>query len=715
MLKGSASFDQGVFLMHLTKGKEYFDHNELEKARIELEAAYHLRPQDEKVLNMLGMTYYKMEMLPQAEEMYVALSAGNPDIYTLQSNLGLIRLKLDKLDLATESLTRALELQAANPKAHFYLGLLYEKKEDWQQALYHFQFAKADKMVSKIQEKIKQERLRATALLPFQVLEVIAIATVEPPPAPVSQQAASPAAIDWMEPSTGRMLRQDVIEASGEARDSKIGEMIKQVQSAMTAESPMYRKDEIVSEDTAKIRTIWNNRQDTEKLKLQEMLESMSKGPELSAEEKELFEDTAEAASTESDADSELWEKTQPTLLLPESPAAPVETPPVQTPFLIAEDVAADISTFLAESRTENATKESEETPSDDYRETQEQMPTQSGAMTSSAQQTIDTAEMDSAALMASLLPRNHSKEEEEEEVELMEDEEILEDENPDDEAEPGRLEPSTLTPALTDSLVEFTQEISKEKSVSEPASTPDVSAPVVGIAGLTPSQVDATIPVTPMGQAFQPANLDQFSRDRFYVQPLIGADRFLLIDPHLLEIVMSEKMICRSGTISSYTGNLHFDAWHPEYENQIPLVQVTGTGILFLADKRKEIFILSLNYESITVEVNHLLVAQSILKIDPHVFRGVSIVRISGRGTLALACQTKPLTLNVQESLPVNIPAEALIAWSGQLTAAVIEDEELRKIMMSSENANPFLRFTGSGDVVVEQGGLWGDRRAKK
>src|SRR3990172_7697653 len=157
MLKGSASFDQGVFLMHLTKGKEYFDHNELEKARIELEAAYHLRPQDEKVLNMLGMTYYKMEMLPQAEEMYVALSAGNPDIYTLQSNLGLIRLKLDKLDLATESLTRALELQAANPKAHFYLGLLYEKKEDWQQALYHFQFAKADKMVSKIQEKIKQE------------------------------------------------------------------------------------------------------------------------------------------------------------------------------------------------------------------------------------------------------------------------------------------------------------------------------------------------------------------------------------------------------------------------------------------------------------------------------------------------------------------------------------------------------------------------------
>jgi len=144
MLKGPAPFDQGLFLMHLHKGKEYFDQDELRKALEELEAAHHLRPQDEKVLNMLGMTYYKLDMLPQAEEMYVALSESNPDIYTLQSNLGLIRLKLDKLEAAKESLTRALELQPSNPKAHFYLGLLYEREKNWEQALDHFQQAKAD-------------------------------------------------------------------------------------------------------------------------------------------------------------------------------------------------------------------------------------------------------------------------------------------------------------------------------------------------------------------------------------------------------------------------------------------------------------------------------------------------------------------------------------------------------------------------------------------
>ena len=149
MSKSPPPFDHGLFLMHLHKGKEFFDHDQLEKAREELEAANHLRPHDEKVLNMLGMIYYKFELLPQAEEMYVLLAANNPEIYALQSNLGLIQLKLNKLEEARDSLNRALELQPANSKAHFYMGLLYEKKELWEEALYHFEQAKAEKMVVK--------------------------------------------------------------------------------------------------------------------------------------------------------------------------------------------------------------------------------------------------------------------------------------------------------------------------------------------------------------------------------------------------------------------------------------------------------------------------------------------------------------------------------------------------------------------------------------
>jgi hypothetical protein len=214
-------------------------------------------------------------------------------------------------------------------------------------------------------------------------------------------------------------------------------------------------------------------------------------------------------------------------------------------------------------------------------------------------------------------------------------------------------------------------------------------------------------------------ANLDQFSRDRMYIQPLIGSDRFLLIDPHLLEIIISERLICRIGTISSYTGNLQFIPW--EEKEKVPLTEVTGTGILFLADRRKEIFLISLNNEVLYVESHHLLVAQSSLKVEPQFFyqkgtgASFSIIKISGRGTLALTCHTKPLTVNVHEGLPANIPAQAVIAWSGKLHSEVIDDTELRKILMSSDEEAMFLRFRGSGDVVVEQGGLWGDRRNRR
>ena len=90
-------------------------------------------------------------------------------------------------------------------------------------------------------------------------------------------------------------------------------------------------------------------------------------------------------------------------------------------------------------------------------------------------------------------------------------------------------------------------------------------------------------------------------------------------------------------------------------------------------------------------------------------------MVRISGRGNVALTCGTKPLTLHVQSGLPVNIPADVLIAWSGELASEIIQDQELRRVLMTTETETLFCRFTGTGDVVVEQGGLWGDRRSRK
>ncbi len=215
----------------------------------------------------------------------------------------------------------------------------------------------------------------------------------------------------------------------------------------------------------------------------------------------------------------------------------------------------------------------------------------------------------------------------------------------------------------------------------------------------------------------FKPLSLDYFSRDKFYIQPLTGADRFLLIDPHLLEIVLSEEVIIRKGSISSYSGKINFEFL--KFDNiDIPLVKCKGAGVLFLTHERREIFLFSLNNEEVNIEESHFLLAQSSLHIEAKLIESKSALlnylNIKGTGTIGITIKSAPLTINILASMPVNIYSDALIAWSGKVNIKLIEEEQIKGIMARfSENAFP-IKFEGIGDVVVEQGILWGDRRTK-
>ena len=60
-------FDEGLFLAHFNKGREHFEAAHLEEAERELEEAYLLRPRDVRVLNLLGLVYFRQEKLDRAE------------------------------------------------------------------------------------------------------------------------------------------------------------------------------------------------------------------------------------------------------------------------------------------------------------------------------------------------------------------------------------------------------------------------------------------------------------------------------------------------------------------------------------------------------------------------------------------------------------------------------------------------------------------------
>jgi uncharacterized protein (AIM24 family) len=156
--QSSTPFDQGLFLVHLNRGREHFDARNFADAAEELEEARRLRPNDDTVLNLLGLAYFKQEKFREADSVYRKLIELNPDSPTLFFNLGLVCFKLSDLDRAEATFLRALELKPDNQKAHFYLGNIYEKKKQYYNAIFQYRKAGANIMVKRVQEKIDRER-----------------------------------------------------------------------------------------------------------------------------------------------------------------------------------------------------------------------------------------------------------------------------------------------------------------------------------------------------------------------------------------------------------------------------------------------------------------------------------------------------------------------------------------------------------------------------
>src|SRR6185295_4251747 len=189
------------------------------------------------------------------------------------SNLGLIRLKLDKLEKAEDSLNRALELQPSNPKAHFYLGLLYEKMDKLDKALFHFEQAHADKMIQKVKQKLEEAKSKEYTLLPFTVVEVLDGETSMPvqteamfqtsvvplpvdEPTPIHQEeklqikdeeiASAAAESEWVEggSSTGKMRRKDVMEAMDQKEEEE--ELVEDAES----EEEIVKEEAFIEDET---------------------------------------------------------------------------------------------------------------------------------------------------------------------------------------------------------------------------------------------------------------------------------------------------------------------------------------------------------------------------------------------------------------------------------------------------------------------------------
>ena len=149
-------FDQGIFLLHLNKGREALRAGNVATARTELQTALSIRPGDEDVSNLLSVVYFKTGEFDEAEKITRRLVAENPDSAVLHSNLGIILVKNGTVDAAETELRRAVELKPDHAKSHLYLGFVYRQKRKLGLALEHFGYAGADRLVAELQSELRR-------------------------------------------------------------------------------------------------------------------------------------------------------------------------------------------------------------------------------------------------------------------------------------------------------------------------------------------------------------------------------------------------------------------------------------------------------------------------------------------------------------------------------------------------------------------------------
>jgi uncharacterized protein (AIM24 family) len=140
-------------------------------------------------------------------------------------------------------------------------------------------------------------------------------------------------------------------------------------------------------------------------------------------------------------------------------------------------------------------------------------------------------------------------------------------------------------------------------------------------------------------------------------------------------------------------------------------MMKAAGQGKIFLYEKGRKTFLLDLNDEFIYVEGSNLLALEETLtyRVEPiydsAYQRKIDTVKIFGKGSLAISTSIEPLTLRVTRDYPLSISSNALVAWTGNLIAAVMDDQSLDNVMIESGDRAGFkIRFEGDGVVVSEQ-----------
>jgi len=195
--------------------------------------------------------------------------------------------------------------------------------------------------------------------------------------------------------------------------------------------------------------------------------------------------------------------------------------------------------------------------------------------------------------------------------------------------------------------------------------------------------------------------------------------ERFSLHHRKMLRTVLGEPVLAAKGSMVAYQGQVTFQ--HKSAgslgkmvrrlvtSEDTPLMTVEGRGDVFFADAAKDVFLVHLEGDGLSVNGTSLLAMDAALEHDVHRVKGAGMLSggmfntlVQGHGTVALTSDGQPLILDCSQ-VPTAVDINAAVCWSAGLTPTVASSMNMRSMLRGGTGEAFQYVFHGPGFVVVQ------------
>jgi len=199
----------------------------------------------------------------------------------------------------------------------------------------------------------------------------------------------------------------------------------------------------------------------------------------------------------------------------------------------------------------------------------------------------------------------------------------------------------------------------------------------------------------------------------------------FELDGSKLLKVnINNETFKALNGSMVAYDGNVNFKRQGVSggggfrgavkrklTGESISLMDVTGTGTVYIANMANEVNLVQLNNDTIWVEASNLVALEGNVKTDQKfnglrgatTGQGLFTTTVNGTGTVAILSDGPAIILEVKPGQTVCVDPQAYVAHTGQLQQDFITDVTWRTAVGQNSGESFQLRFNGNGLVYIQ------------